>query len=559
MAVARVDWGEFEYDGQNLLYSGHARMPPEQLPSFLLTADGDDRPHAWWLAQTKLYDLRTNGNPSVRDMRDMLAQAIRHNRLMVPDVLREAEHNAAELLRLYHLRDAFTRRHRDVPPTATAHATPAVSPTTPSRTSSPRPTQSSPGAMSLTNMVAHQTLMSLPLAAPVPVPGPNPHPLPLFTLAPHSRHGGIPVPAPGPNPPPLIPAYAQYAQYTRPPPAATPPQQPQQTPMEEDQEPGSPVEVDELADEDKGGSATATATDAQPDRPKKRSRPTRAHPSSPRVCTTCSRTDSPEWRRGPHGPKTLCNACGLKWAKASGAGRRRGGGQTNPTSDWRGEPFSNVHSPSRPGTAEPFQGPSTVPLAATNSLPPPSSSLPATLSAHPPSLAAGLSPGLVGVSAPITSVPPNPRSPVGSHSPDVKVETDAANGLMDLATVAALESGRNEPRSAVEPTRNGVDPRDESQQTLKRPRADSSYNGVGRAYDRPPSSRTPSSTRGYVDSYGGGNYEGKGYPDTSKPYSESGNSRAPYSDSSRAYSSGSEGGTGGVRPINVIPIGNYRD
>lgn len=25
--------------------------------------------------------------------------------------------------------------------------------------------------------------------------------------------------------------------------------------------------------------------------------------------------DSPEWRKGPTGPKTLCNACGLRWAK----------------------------------------------------------------------------------------------------------------------------------------------------------------------------------------------------------------------------------------------------
>lgn len=25
--------------------------------------------------------------------------------------------------------------------------------------------------------------------------------------------------------------------------------------------------------------------------------------------------DSPEWRKGPNGPKTLCNACGLRWAK----------------------------------------------------------------------------------------------------------------------------------------------------------------------------------------------------------------------------------------------------
>ncbi|KDQ19789.1 hypothetical protein BOTBODRAFT_169843 [Botryobasidium botryosum FD-172 SS1] len=33
------------------------------------------------------------------------------------------------------------------------------------------------------------------------------------------------------------------------------------------------------------------------------------------VCVTCGRTDSPEWRRGPLGAKTLCNACGLRWAK----------------------------------------------------------------------------------------------------------------------------------------------------------------------------------------------------------------------------------------------------
>lgn len=33
------------------------------------------------------------------------------------------------------------------------------------------------------------------------------------------------------------------------------------------------------------------------------------------VCTDCGRVDSPEWRKGPLGPKTLCNACGLRWAK----------------------------------------------------------------------------------------------------------------------------------------------------------------------------------------------------------------------------------------------------
>lgn len=34
------------------------------------------------------------------------------------------------------------------------------------------------------------------------------------------------------------------------------------------------------------------------------------------VCEQCGCTDSPEWRRGPNGPKSLCNACGLKFSKA---------------------------------------------------------------------------------------------------------------------------------------------------------------------------------------------------------------------------------------------------
>ncbi|KAI5255320.1 hypothetical protein E4T42_02026 [Aureobasidium subglaciale] len=34
------------------------------------------------------------------------------------------------------------------------------------------------------------------------------------------------------------------------------------------------------------------------------------------LCTDCGIANSPEWRRGPCGPKTLCNACGLRWSKA---------------------------------------------------------------------------------------------------------------------------------------------------------------------------------------------------------------------------------------------------
>ncbi|QRV79381.1 GATA type zinc finger [Ceratobasidium sp. AG-Ba] len=35
-----------------------------------------------------------------------------------------------------------------------------------------------------------------------------------------------------------------------------------------------------------------------------------------RECSVCKRTDSPQWRKGPNGPNTLCNSCGLNWARA---------------------------------------------------------------------------------------------------------------------------------------------------------------------------------------------------------------------------------------------------
>ncbi|EFA80914.1 GATA-binding transcription factor [Heterostelium album PN500] len=33
------------------------------------------------------------------------------------------------------------------------------------------------------------------------------------------------------------------------------------------------------------------------------------------VCKNCNTTDTPEWRKGPDGTKSLCNACGLHYAK----------------------------------------------------------------------------------------------------------------------------------------------------------------------------------------------------------------------------------------------------
>ncbi|CAG8129972.1 unnamed protein product, partial [Penicillium nalgiovense] len=34
-------------------------------------------------------------------------------------------------------------------------------------------------------------------------------------------------------------------------------------------------------------------------------------------CHNCNRSETPEWRRGPEGSRTLCNACGLHYAKLS--------------------------------------------------------------------------------------------------------------------------------------------------------------------------------------------------------------------------------------------------
>jgi len=48
------------------------------------------------------------------------------------------------------------------------------------------------------------------------------------------------------------------------------------------------------------------------------------------VCTDCGTLDSPEWRKGPKGPKTLCNACGLRWAKKEK--KHRNASSTNATS-----------------------------------------------------------------------------------------------------------------------------------------------------------------------------------------------------------------------------------
>ncbi|EJU05120.1 hypothetical protein DACRYDRAFT_47643, partial [Dacryopinax primogenitus] len=43
----------------------------------------------------------------------------------------------------------------------------------------------------------------------------------------------------------------------------------------------------------------------------------RSRAPPPSQCASCGIGETPEWRKGPEGARTLCNACGLHYAKLS--------------------------------------------------------------------------------------------------------------------------------------------------------------------------------------------------------------------------------------------------
>jgi hypothetical protein len=70
--------------------------------------------------------------------------------------------------------------------------------------------------------------------------------------------------------------------------------------------------------------AAAGATRAQAPQPARASRANKRSTLS-RMCKECGTTDTPSWRRGADGARTLCNACGLKFLRDFRKGARLSG------------------------------------------------------------------------------------------------------------------------------------------------------------------------------------------------------------------------------------------
>ncbi|KAJ0971584.1 hypothetical protein J5N97_019543 [Dioscorea zingiberensis] len=55
-----------------------------------------------------------------------------------------------------------------------------------------------------------------------------------------------------------------------------------------------------------------------------------SHPTSPpseelKTCADCRTSMTPLWRKGPDGPKSLCNACGIRYRRKKPMGNEGGG------------------------------------------------------------------------------------------------------------------------------------------------------------------------------------------------------------------------------------------
>ncbi|KAI9280142.1 GATA zinc finger-domain-containing protein [Umbelopsis sp. AD052] len=63
-------------------------------------------------------------------------------------------------------------------------------------------------------------------------------------------------------------------------------------------------------------------------------------------CHSCNVTETPEWRRGPDGARTLCNACGLHYAKLTKGNNLK----VNPKSNVQLSPSASISKRDAPST-----------------------------------------------------------------------------------------------------------------------------------------------------------------------------------------------------------------
>ncbi|SCV74291.1 BQ2448_6723 [Microbotryum intermedium] len=80
-----------------------------------------------------------------------------------------------------------------------------------------------------------------------------------------------------------------------------------------------------------------------------RSDPGKSVKSEIKSCLNCGKTQSAEWRSGPTGPKTLCNACGLRWSKARSQSISSAKGSDFSPKSHPGSPSCSYPTPDRSG------------------------------------------------------------------------------------------------------------------------------------------------------------------------------------------------------------------
>ncbi|CAO3566303.1 unnamed protein product [Mortierella alpina] len=78
---------------------------------------------------------------------------------------------------------------------------------------------------------------------------------------------------------------------------------------------GHSVDIDQHSNSGSINGASNSRSSKNSDVPHQKYRKRAKRTQPPGRCLSCDSSDTPEWRRGPDGARTLCNACGLHYAK----------------------------------------------------------------------------------------------------------------------------------------------------------------------------------------------------------------------------------------------------